>query len=51
VKLFPNPAARPRVRETFIELLQKGKVDEALRLFKKAYLEMTRQVIEHLRTK
>jgi DNA-binding GntR family transcriptional regulator len=51
VKLFPNPAARPRVRETFIELLQKGKVDEALRLFKKAYLEITRQVIEHLRTK
>jgi DNA-binding GntR family transcriptional regulator len=51
VKLFPNPAARPRMREAFIELLQKGKVDEALRLFKKAYLEITRQVIQHLRTK
>ena len=51
VKLFPNPAARPRMREAFIELLQKGKVDEALRQFKKAYLEITRQVIQHLRMK
>jgi DNA-binding GntR family transcriptional regulator len=49
LKLFPNPAATPRVREMFIEPLKKGKVDEALRTFKKAYLEITHQVIESLR--
>jgi hypothetical protein len=35
LKLFPDPAARPRPREMLIELFRKGKVDAALRAFKK----------------
>lgn len=49
-KLFPNPATRPRQREALIELYRKGKVDEALRAFKKIYLEVVHQVIDHLET-
>jgi DNA-binding GntR family transcriptional regulator len=49
LKLFPDPATRPRLREILIELYQKGKVDEALRAFKKIYLGVTQQVIDHLR--
>jgi DNA-binding GntR family transcriptional regulator len=47
-RLFPNPAARPRLREAFIETLRMGKADEAVRIFKKAYLGITQQVVEHL---
>ena len=47
-KLFPNPATRPRQREALIELYRKGKIDEALRAFKKIYLEVVRQIIDHL---
>jgi DNA-binding GntR family transcriptional regulator len=49
LKLVPNSAARPQMCEMFVELLKKGKVDEALRTFKKAYLEITHKVIESLR--
>jgi DNA-binding GntR family transcriptional regulator len=48
LKVFPNPATRPRQRETLIELYRKGKIDEALRSFKKIYLEGIHQVIDHL---
>jgi DNA-binding GntR family transcriptional regulator len=47
-KLFPDPATRPRQREVLIELYRKGKVDEALRAFKKTYLEVVQQIIDHL---
>lgn len=46
----PDPATRPRQRETLIELYRKGKIDEALRSFKKIYLEGIHQVIDHLRS-
>jgi DNA-binding GntR family transcriptional regulator len=49
LKLLPHPAARPRLREILIELFRKGKVDEALRAFKKAYLDLTHQMIDYLR--
>jgi DNA-binding GntR family transcriptional regulator len=49
IKLFPDPATRPRQREVLIELYRKGKVDEALRSFKKIYLEVVHQIIDHLR--
>jgi DNA-binding GntR family transcriptional regulator len=49
LKLFPNPAARPRLRELLIEQLRKGKVDEALRAFKKIYVDLTHRVIDYLR--
>jgi DNA-binding GntR family transcriptional regulator len=48
LKLFPDPATRPRQREVLIEFYRKGKVDEALRAFKKTYLEVVQQIIDHL---
>jgi DNA-binding GntR family transcriptional regulator len=48
LKLFPDPATRPRQREVLIELYRKGKVDEAIRSFKKTYLEVVQQIIDHL---
>ena len=50
LKLFPDPATRPRQRELLIEFYRKGKVDEALRAFKKIYLEVVHQIIDHLET-
>jgi DNA-binding GntR family transcriptional regulator len=50
LKLFPDPAKRPRQREVLIEFYRKGKVDEALRAFKKIYLEVVYQIIGHLET-
>ena len=48
LKLFPDPATRPRQREVLIEFYRKGKVDEAIRAFKKTYLEVVQQIIDHL---
>jgi DNA-binding GntR family transcriptional regulator len=48
LKLFPDSATRPRQREVFIEFLRKGEVDEAVRAFKKLYLEVVHRVIDHL---
>jgi hypothetical protein len=48
--LFPDPATRPRQQEVLIEFLRKGEVDEAVRAFKKPYLEVVHQMIEHLET-
>jgi DNA-binding GntR family transcriptional regulator len=50
LKLFPDPATRPRQREVLIEFLRKGEVDEAVRAFKKLYLEVVHQIIDHLET-
>jgi DNA-binding GntR family transcriptional regulator len=50
LKLFPDPATRPRQREVLIELYRKGKVDEALRTFKKIYLDVIHQAIDSLRS-
>src|ERR1700756_4987049 len=50
LKLFPDPATRPRQREVLIEFLREGKVDEAVRAFKKIYLEVVYQIIDHLQT-
>jgi DNA-binding GntR family transcriptional regulator len=48
LKLFPDPATRPRIREVLIEIYRKGKVADALRGFKRTYLAITQQVIHHL---
>jgi DNA-binding GntR family transcriptional regulator len=48
IKLFPDPATRPRQREELIEFLRKGEVDEALRAFKKTYLQVVQQIIDYL---
>ena len=50
LKVFPDPATRPRQREVFIELYRKGKIDEALRTFKRIYLETINRVIDHLQS-
>jgi DNA-binding GntR family transcriptional regulator len=48
LKLFPDPAARPRQREVFIEFLREGKIDDGVRAFKKVYLEIVHRIIDHL---
>jgi len=50
LKLFPDPGTRPRQREVLIEFLRKGEVDEAVRAFKKLYLEVVHRIIDHLET-
>jgi DNA-binding GntR family transcriptional regulator len=50
LKIFPDPATRPQQQEVLIGLYRKGKVDEALRTFKKIYLDVIHQVIDNLRT-
>jgi hypothetical protein len=49
LKLFPDPANRPRRQEVLIEFLRKGEVDEALRGFKKLYLEVVHRIMDHLK--
>jgi DNA-binding GntR family transcriptional regulator len=51
LKLFPNPATRPQMREILIDLYQKGQIDEALRAFKKIYSGATQLLIDHLHAK
>ena len=48
LKLFADPAKRPRQREALIEFLREGKIDEAVRAFKKIYLEVVHRIIDHL---
>jgi DNA-binding GntR family transcriptional regulator len=47
LKLFP-PGTRPRQREVLIEIYRKGKIAEAFLAFKRTYLEIVDQVINHL---
>jgi DNA-binding GntR family transcriptional regulator len=51
LKLFPDQATRPRQREVLIEFLREAKVDEAVRAFKKIYLEVVHRIIDHLETR
>jgi DNA-binding GntR family transcriptional regulator len=48
MKLFP-PETRLRQREVLIEIYRKGKIAEAFRAFKKIYLEIVEEVIDHLK--
>ena len=48
LKVFPTPEGRPRQWETLIEVYRKGKVAEAFQAFKKIYLEVVDQLIDHL---
>ena len=50
LKLFPDPVTRPRQREVLIQFLRKGEVDEAVRAFKKLFLEVVHQIIDHLQS-
>jgi DNA-binding GntR family transcriptional regulator len=50
MKLFPTPESRPRQREVLIEIFRKGKTIEAFRAFRKIYLEVIDQIIDHLKS-
>ena len=49
-KLLPNPATRARQHVVLIEYYRKGNVDEGVRAFKKIYLELVHQIVDHLET-
>ena len=48
VELYPTPESRPRQHEVLIEIYRKGQIAEALRAFKKIYLEMVDDIVDHL---
>jgi DNA-binding GntR family transcriptional regulator len=48
LKIFPTPGTRPRQREALIEIYRKGKIVEAFQAFKKLYLTVVEQFIDHL---
>ena len=50
LQLFPTPATRPRQREVLIELYRKGKITEAFQAFRKIYLEVIDQILDHLKS-
>src|SRR6516225_9641613 len=50
LKVFPTPESRPRQRETLIEIYRNGKITEAFRAFRKIYLEVVDQLIDHLKS-
>ena len=49
LKLFP-PESRPHQREVLIEMVREGKIAEAFPAFKKIYLEVIDQIIDHLKS-
>jgi hypothetical protein len=49
LKLF-LPETRPRQQEVLIEIYRKGKIAEAFRAFRKIYLDVLDQIIDHLKS-
>ena len=47
-ELYPTPDSRPRQHEVLIEFYRKGDIAEALRAFKKIYLEMVDDMRDYL---
>jgi hypothetical protein len=50
LKVFPTPETRPRQREALIEFYWKEKIAEAFRAFRKIYLDIVDEVIDHLKS-
>jgi DNA-binding GntR family transcriptional regulator len=48
LELYPTPESRPRQHEALIEKYRKGKIAEAFQAFRKIYLKMVDQLIDHL---
>ena len=48
LKLFP-PETRPRQREVLVEVYRKGEIAEAFQAFKKIYLGIVDQLMDHLK--
>jgi DNA-binding GntR family transcriptional regulator len=51
LELYPTPESRPRHHEALIENYRKGKIAEAFQAFKKIYLKMADQLIDHLNSR
>jgi len=49
LKVFP-PETRPRQQEVLIEIYRKGKITEAFRAYRKIYLELVDQFVDHLKS-
>jgi DNA-binding GntR family transcriptional regulator len=47
-ELYPTPDCRPRQHEALLEWYRKGQFAEALRAFKKIYLEIVDCIVDHL---
>jgi DNA-binding GntR family transcriptional regulator len=47
-ELYPTPGSRPRQHEALIQWYRKGQLAEALRAFKKIYLETVDRIVDHL---
>jgi DNA-binding GntR family transcriptional regulator len=50
LKVFPTPETRLRQREVLIEIYRKGEITEAHLAFKKIYLEVVDQLVDHLKS-
>ena len=50
LQLFPTPESWPRQHQVLIEIYRKGKVDQAVRAFRKNYLGLVVQLIDALKT-
>jgi DNA-binding GntR family transcriptional regulator len=50
IQLHPTPESRSRQHEALIEIYRKGQIAEALKTFKKLYLETIDHVVGHLET-
>jgi DNA-binding GntR family transcriptional regulator len=48
LRLYPTPESRPRQHEALIEQYRKGKIEEAFRTFKKIYLKIVADAVDHL---
>jgi hypothetical protein len=48
LQLFPTPESWPRQHQVLIEIYRKGKVDQAVRAFRKIYLGLVVQLIDVL---
>jgi DNA-binding GntR family transcriptional regulator len=49
LKVFPTPEGRPRQWEILIQSYRKGNIKEAFRAFRKIYLEVVDQLMDHLK--
>ena len=50
LQVFPTPESRPRLHQVLIEIYRKGKVNEAVRTFRKIYRQFIDQLIDGLKT-
>jgi DNA-binding GntR family transcriptional regulator len=51
LELFSTPESRPRQQEVLIEIYRKGKIDEAVRAFRKIYVGIVDQTIDYLNSR